>query len=180
MTPMVTGHLAKDPPPELGFLYNMDQTVMLLRIALEAVANVAGTPLDPMPPQRTRQGKGGTVAQQAAIRGLLGALADVHPTDPFERYRRDGAANIADYLGILIEQEAELMAQDRAEAAALLGTDIPDEEERDTALERLVAEAPPERDAALLRFFHRRVARRETLLGPAPELFVRRAMQGVR
>jgi hypothetical protein len=32
----------------------------------------------------------------------------------------------------------------------------------------------------LVRFFHRRVTRRETLLGPAPELFVRRAMQVVR
>jgi len=180
MTPMVTGHLAKDPTPELSFLYNMDQTVMLLRVALEAVATLVGAPLDPMPPPCERQGRGGTIARQAALKGLAGALADLHPANAFERYRYDGAIALTDYLGLLIEHEDGLIAQDRAEAAALLGTDIADEEERDAALEQLAAEAGPERDADLVRFFHRRVARRETLLGPKPELFVRRALQAVR
>jgi aminoglycoside phosphotransferase (APT) family kinase protein len=134
MTPMVTAHLLRDPPPELDFMYYVDQTLLLTRIPLEAVAELQGIALDPVPPQAVYTGEGGTGARRAALKGLLGALADVQPAPGYMRYRRDGAEKIAEYLGVLIEQEDVVVAQERAEAAALLGRDIAEEEARDRAL----------------------------------------------
>jgi hypothetical protein len=59
----------------------------------------------------------------------------------------------------------------------LLGRDLPDEQERDAALEAFALNAGPEHDRALVRLFHRRAARREALLGAEPKLFKRRAIQ---
>lgn len=177
MTPMVTAHLAKDPPPELAFIYNLDQTLLLTRIGLEAMAHAIGLDLPPPPPQLKASGKGGTIARNAAMRGLLGALQDVQPAPGYMRYRRDGAAEVAAYLGILDEHEDRVIAEERAEAAALLGRDIEGEAARDLALEAFAQAAGPELDNTLIRFFYHRSARRYSLLGPKLQLFVRREMQ---
>jgi hypothetical protein len=177
MTPMVTAHLAKDPPPELAFIYNLDQTVLLTRIGLEAMAHSIGLDMPPPPPQLAASGRGGTIARSAAMRGLLGALGDVQPEEGFMRYRRDGAAEVAAYLNILVEHEDRVIAEERAEAASLLGRDIAEEEAREFALEAFAQDAGPELDAALIRFFYHRAARRYSLLGPKHQLFVRREIQ---
>jgi aminoglycoside phosphotransferase (APT) family kinase protein len=177
MTPMVTLHLSQDPPPELDLAYNEDQTITLTRIPLEILAELIGVPLDPPPPPYTASGSGGSVAQHAALVALRGALADVSPNLAFEQYRCKCASEMTDYLEILIEHQGSVLAQDREEAARLLGRDIADEGERDTALEYLAMNAGSERDAELVRFFHRRIARREALLGPRPKLFPRRTIQ---
>ncbi len=177
MTPMVTAHLNKDPPPELNLPYNLDQSITLTRIPLEAIAQTLGVALDPMPAPFTHSGTGGSIARQAALKSIAGALADVRPDDAFQAYRHDSAKTLTDYLGILIEHEPEVLAAERAEVTALLGRDIPDEQERDAALEAFVLTAGPELDGALVRLFYRRAARREALLGPTPKLFKRRTMQ---
>jgi aminoglycoside phosphotransferase (APT) family kinase protein len=177
MTPMVTGHLSKDPPPELNLPYNLDQSITLTRVPLEAIAETIGAELDPVPPMQERSGSGGTIARQAAITSLFGALADLHPTEPFEAYRKDNAEALADYLGILIEHEARVQEEEREEAAHLLGRDLPEEEERDSALEQFAATAGPEQDHALVRLFHRRAARRQSLLGSRAKLFHHREIQ---
>ncbi len=177
MTPMVTGHLNKDPPPELNLRYNLDQAITLTRIPLEAIAETLGVALDPMPAPFTHTGTGGSVARQAALKGIAGALADVRPSGAFQLYRHDSAQTLADYLGILTEHEPRVLEEERAEAAALLGRDIPNEQERDAALEAFALAAGPEHDRALVRLLYRRAARREALLGSAPKLFKRRAIQ---
>jgi aminoglycoside phosphotransferase (APT) family kinase protein len=177
MTPMVTGHLNKDPTPELNLPYNLDQAITLTRIPLEAIAETIGAELDPVPPMKERTGTGGSIARQAALISLFGALADVRPANAFERYRRDSAETVADCLGILIEHEPGVLEEERAEAAALLGRDLPDEQERDAALEQLALTAGPEQDHALVRLFHRRAARRQSLLGARPKLFHHREIQ---
>jgi aminoglycoside phosphotransferase (APT) family kinase protein len=177
MTPMVTAHLNKDPPPELNLPYNLDQAITLTRIPLEAIAEMLGVSLDPVPTPPERSGAGGSTARQAAIKGIMGALADIHPAEPFQQYRRDSASTLVDYLGILIEHEPRVLEEERVEAAALLGRDLPDEQERDAALEEFALSAGPEHDRELVRLFYRRAARRESLLGPAPKLFKRRAIQ---
>jgi hypothetical protein len=70
-----------------------------------------------------------------------------------------------------------VLEEERAEAAALLGHDIRDEQERDAALEAFAVAAGPEHDRELVRLFYRRAARREALLGQTPKLFKRRAIQ---
>jgi aminoglycoside phosphotransferase (APT) family kinase protein len=177
MTPMVTAHLNKDPPLELNLPYNLDQAVTLTRIPLEAIAETLDVELDPMPAPFTRNGVGGSIARQAALKGIAGALADIRPDDAFQLYRRDTAKTLTDYLGILIECEPQVLEEDRAEAAGLLGRDIPDEQERDAALEAFVLAAGPDYDRALVHLFYRRAARREALLGVTPQLFKRRAIQ---
>ena len=177
MTPMVTAHLNTDPPPELNLPYNLDQSITLTRIPMEAIAEALGVALDPMPAPFTHTGAGGSVARQAALKSIAGALADIRPDDAFQLYRHDSAQTLADYLGILVEHEPAVLEEERAEATALLGRDIPDERERDAALEEFVLAAGPEHDRALVRLFHRRSARREALLGPAPKLFKRRDIQ---
>jgi len=177
MTPMVTAHLNNGPPPELNLPYNLDQAITLTRIPLEAIAEALGVALEPMPAPFTHTGSGGSIARQAALKSIIGALADVRPTDAFQLYRQDSAQTLADYLGILIEHEPQVLEEERAEASALLGRDIADERERDAALEEFVLAAGSEQDRALVRFFHRRTARREALLGPTPKLFKRRDIQ---
>ena len=177
MTPMVTAHLNKDPPPELNLPYNLDQAITLTRIPLEAIAETLGVVLDPIPVPLTHSGSGGSVARQAALKGLAGALADIRPNEAFQQYRRDSAETLIDYLAILIEHEPAVLEEERVEALALLGRDLPDEQERDAALEAFALAAGPEHDRELVRLFHRRASRREALLGPTPKLFKRRAIQ---
>jgi hypothetical protein len=177
MTPMVTAHLNKDPPPELNLPYNLDQAITLTRIPLEAIAETLGVALDPVPAAFTRSGQGGSIAQRAALKGIMGALADIHPADAFQQYRQGSVDTLVDYLGILIEHEPRVLEEERAEALALLGRDLPDEQERDAALEEFVLSAGSEHDRDLVRLFYRRAARREALLGPTLKLFKRRAIQ---
>jgi aminoglycoside phosphotransferase (APT) family kinase protein len=177
MTPMVTLHLSQDPPPELDLAYNDDQSITLTRIPLEILAELIGVTLDPAPPAYAASGRGGSVAQQAALAALRGALSDVHPRESFEQYRRGCASEMADYLEILIEHERDVLTQDRDEAARLLGRDIADPGERDAALEQFAMNAAPDADAELVKFFHRHITRREALLGPKPKLFPRRTIQ---
>jgi aminoglycoside phosphotransferase (APT) family kinase protein len=177
MTPMVTAHLNDEPPPELNLPYNLDQAITLTRIPMEAIAEALDVELEPMPAPIIRAGSGGSTARQAALKSIMGALADIRPADSFQLYRHDSAQTLANYLGILIEHEPAVLEEERTEAAALLGRDIPDERERNAALEAFVLAAGPEHDRALVRLFYRRSARREALLGPTPKLFKRRGIQ---
>ena len=58
---------------------------------------------------------------------------------------------------------AELEAEERDEAAALLGRRMRNRGATDAALEELVARAGPERDTELLHYFHRRIQREHEL-----------------
>jgi hypothetical protein len=176
---MVTLHLSQDPPPELDHGYNDDQTITLTRLPLQVMAELIGVPLDPMPPPFEITGRGGSVALQAALAALRGALADQHPVNDFERYRLKNANDMAEYLSLMIEHESGVLAQERDETARLIGRDIADEGERNAALERYVEGSGPDRDAALVKFFFNRAARREALLGPKPKLFPKRQPQKV-
>jgi hypothetical protein len=177
MTPMVTLHLSQDPPPELDHLYNDEQTIILTRVPLEAMAQILKVKLEPLPAPYMFTGRGGSVALQAALKALRGALADVQPTEAYMSYRRNCAGEVADYLGILVEQEMQVLALEREEAAGLLKRDIADEQARNAALEEFALAAGAERDEELLRFFYRRIGRREALMGDGKKFFVQRTIE---
>jgi hypothetical protein len=86
---------------------------------------------------------------------------------------------MAHWLAVLATYEPAILEAEKAEAAALLGRAIEDEIERDGALEAFALAADPSEDARLVRFFHRRVARRQALLGTGYKLFKRQHMQPV-
>jgi hypothetical protein len=82
---------------------------------------------------------------------------------PFQRYERLRALRTAQLLESAEGLAAELDAEERDEASALLGRPMRNWAATDAALEELVAASPPERDADLLRYFHRRIQREQEL-----------------
>jgi hypothetical protein len=84
------------------------------------------------------------------------------------RYQQDIIARAAVYLERADRFGAALEEEDLTEAAAILGRRPTSWQECDAALEKLVTEEPPkpERDAALVRLFHRRCLRNEWLMQP--------------
>jgi hypothetical protein len=82
---------------------------------------------------------------------------------PFQRYERLCALRTAQLLESADGLGAELDAEEREEAAALLGRSMRGGDATDAALEQLVAAAGPERDAELLHYFHRRIQREQAL-----------------
>ena len=61
---------------------------------------------------------------------------------------------------------ADLEADDLDDVEKLLGRRPATWQEADAELEALVLESGPERDAEFMRYFHRRLAREESLLDP--------------
>jgi len=86
---------------------------------------------------------------------------------------------MAHYLALLATVESTILDAEKAEVAALIGRVIDDETERDNALEQFVLNADAAVDAELVRFFHRRVARRQALLGAYYKVFKRQEIQEI-
>jgi aminoglycoside phosphotransferase (APT) family kinase protein len=176
MTPMSINALARDPTPELDLRMYLEFQYVATRVPLEAMAGLIGAELDAPPPLPDRPR---SASVSAALAAIAGALGDLPPATPIQGYRHGCAAEIADYLAVLATCEPAILAAERDEAAILLGRMIEDETEREAALERFALAADPSRDAELVRFFHRRVARRQALLGSNFKVFKRQVIQPI-
>ena len=88
-------------------------------------------------------------------------------------------SNRARYLREVDRLGPRLEAHALEDAAGLLGRRLESPAEADAALERLVAEAGPERDEALLAFFYRQCLREEAMLRPAMRELTDRALQPI-
>jgi hypothetical protein len=174
MTPMSISALARDPTPELDLRMYLEFLYVLTRIPLEAVASLTGTVLEPVPPLPDYPRSS---AVTAALAAMTGTLNDLPPTTPMQGYRHGCAVEMAQYLALLATAESAILEVEKAEAAVLLGQVIDDEANRDAALEQFVLRADPSLDAELVRFFHRRVARRQALLGSDYKIFKRQEIQ---
>jgi len=161
-TPMVVAHLVADPPPDLDLAQYLSWYLVYSRAPLEAIAHGMALALEPIAlpePEPTRH-----APAHGALEALLSGAA---PCGGFEAWRAGAALRLAQYLRRADRLGPALDALDRDEAARLLRRRPPSAEETDARLEELVLEAGPERDADLVRYFHRRVQRQEALLGPA-------------
>ena len=176
MTPMSISALARDPTPELDLRMYLEFLYVLSRIPLEAIARLTGTALEPVPPLPDCQPSS---AVAAALAAATGALDHLPPTTAIQGYRHGCAVEMAHYLALLATTEPAILEAEKGEVAALLGRVIEDETERDTALEQFVLKADPSMDAELVRFFRRRVARRQALLGTEYKIFKRQEMQAI-
>ena len=160
-TPLTTAHLVADPPPGLDYGLYLAWQIAWARASLDAVAETMDLELPPIRvPART------PTPRSAAARALVEMLrmpGEGGGETPFQRYERLRALRTAQLLQGAEGLAAELDAEEQDEAAALLGRRTRNWTARDAALEELVASAGPERDAELLRYFHRRIQREHEL-----------------
>lgn len=174
-TPMAVARLVADPPPGADLVQYLGWYLVFARAPMEVIARrlgVALAPVDVPAPEPTRHSPAHT-----ALLSLLDGEA--RPGD-YEAYRLDAARRVAGYL-----QRADLLgpaleAQDLDEVAAILGRRPASWAAADAALEALVLEAGPERDAELVHYFHRRMLRQEAILKPVMRELEHSALQPIR
>jgi len=161
----LAGVLAK-PGRDANYVQYLGWSVVYGRCGLEVLARTLGVPLDPpsLPgPEASRRG-----VAHAHLVDLLDP-DQVEGDDPAAReraYDLDRMQRIAVYLERADRFGAALEADDLADVAKLLGARPSSWQAADERLERFVLEAGPERDAELVRLFHRRLCREEFLLQP--------------
>jgi hypothetical protein len=129
------------------------------RLCLEVMAHVLGVELEPLElpaPEPTR-----ATPAHGALASLLEAGQD---RDPIRAFQIANARRLAVWTSRADLYGPALEAQDLDEVAALLGRRPATWSEADEALEKWVATAGPESDAALVRYFQRRFRRHEFLL----------------
>jgi aminoglycoside phosphotransferase (APT) family kinase protein len=158
-TPMSTAHVLARPPAEIDLVRYLVWYVQFSRVALEILASLLDVALEPIDDVAPTVGRFG-----AAPAMLASALDDLAPTEPLQQFRLDVARRTNELSRQLLERGPALDAQDLDEAASLLGRRPGSWQECDAALESFVASAGPGQDAALVRLFHRRAERWQTML----------------
>jgi hypothetical protein len=156
---MSVSHVLAAPPADIDLVRYLVWYVQFSRVALEIMADATGIELD-APPHYAAVGARFTEGFGA----LDAALLDLSPPDPQQQFRLDVARRVSAFLRRVAEIGPLIEADDRAEAAALLGTLPATTAECDAALEAFVAHADPSMDEALIRFFHRRMSRWQLLV----------------
>lgn len=161
VTPLAIAALVANPAKGVDLVQYLCWYWVYSRAAIEVIAHMQGTALaTPALPRAC------PTRFSPAHSALAATLQSRRDTDEFSAYQTDATGRIAEYLRRVDLYGAALEAADLDEATALLGERPADWLEADRALEALVAEAGPEHDAELVRFFHRRAVRQEFLLAP--------------
>lgn len=161
VTPMAVAHLVANPVPGMDLVQYLAWYLVWTRGPLEVIAGRLGIELPPPPGDALK------ARSQAAFHASLAA--------DFEAYRADTEARLATYRERQARMGPELEAEDLDDAAGLLGRPTANRQETDLALEAIVREATPDRDAALVGYLHRRTLRLESMLFP-----VMRELEGAR
>lgn len=162
LNPLSVAHQVTNPAPAANYVQYLGWYVCYGRCGLEVMAEMTGTELDPpsLPDERPSR-------RSAAIGQLIDLLDPEESGEDGEAaYERDRMQRTAVYLDRSDRYGPALEADDLDDAAELLGHRPSTWQEADAELEALVLESGPERDAEFMRFFHRRLAREESLLYP--------------
>ena len=151
--------LCEDPPVEIDYVQYKAWYVLCSRWSLDVLGRLVGARLDPVElPPSTPSIR--APAHRLMVRGL-------DPTsDSGSAYERSRLQRVAVYLERADRYGPALDAASLDELAAVLGQRPLSRRDADAELERLVLDAPPERDAELVRLFHRQLQREEFLLEP--------------
>jgi len=160
-TPMSVQAVVADPAPGTNLVQYLAWYLVYARLPLEVLAWRMGVELTPIEVPAERQTR-----HSPGCRALVSLLEDDPRSTASDRYRIDTAGRIAEYL-----RRADLLGstfeeQDLDEVAMILGRRPANWLEGDAALEALVHAAGPERNAELVRYFHRRILRQEVMLKP--------------
>ncbi len=151
--------LCEDPPVEIDYVQYKAWYVLCSRWSLDVLGRLVGARLDPVElPPSTPSIR--APAHRLMVRGL-------DPTsDSGAAYERSRLQRVAVYLERADRYGPALDAASLDELAAVLGQRPLSRRDADAELERLVLDAPPGRDAELVRLFHRQLQREEFLLEP--------------
>ncbi len=162
LNPLSVAHQVTNPVPAANYVQYLGWYVCYGRCGLEVMADMTGTELDSpsLPDERPSR-------RSAAIGQLVDLLDPKEAGDDGEAaYQLDRMQRTAVYLDRSDRYGAALEADDLDDVAKLLGHRPSSWQEADAELEALVFASGPERDAEFMRYFHRRLAREESLLYP--------------
>lgn len=147
-----SGALAQPTPGDPHDIYLLF-VLGLRRTLVLAMAEALGVAIaEPEPPAAS-----GYVPPLVAM--LRDAVAQMPAADEAARMKRATVANLVEYLDTTAIYGADADAATLREVGEILGYQPTDLPSVDAALEAFVLDAPPEQDAALLRFFYRETQR---------------------
>jgi hypothetical protein len=142
------------------------QVALIARRALEAMAEIEEVELDhnlSLPEART------TPVEDLAIRKLIFEINRIPTSEVFADWQRSTITGIPAFLSNAFHYGVWVQEQELDELEALLGYRPANTAEGDKALTEFVNKAGPERDAELIRLFHRRYLRHCLVIaGPNP------------
>jgi aminoglycoside phosphotransferase (APT) family kinase protein len=165
ITPLALAGVVQRLGPHMDHAEWIAQDVAYQRATAEALAEAIGVDLDPpsLPEPAPTPWAGLFDLLEADLR------EEQMPAqgDGFLRYRLGLDLRLLRILRNADSRGRELAAQDRDEMAALLGARPASVAEGQRALDALVAAAGPERDAELVRYFHRHALREQALVAGA-------------
>jgi hypothetical protein len=164
MTPFQWEHSVRHPAPGDSWLEYFTWLVGCGRWALEAIAQVVGAPLDaPDRPDRPDEGASPDY-WQASYRNLLSVLDEWPAVNDSASAAADRARAVTRFTEHVHAFGRELEEAAVREVSEILGARQPDLATAEAALEEFVLTASPDRDAELVRYFHRWTQRQQFLI----------------
>jgi hypothetical protein len=132
------------------------------RWALEAIAQVVGAPLEVL--GRPDEGPSSSSYWQASYRNLLSVLDEWPAVNDSASAAADRARSVTRFAEHVHAFGRELEEAAVLEVSEILGARQPDLATAESALEKFVLTASPDRDADLVRYFHRWTQRQQFLI----------------
>lgn len=164
-TPLGTASIIESPPRSIDYAEYLSWYVLYSRAMVECLAEASGIPLDPVPlpePHPTPR----AVASEVILKNLREEqLPGIK--DPYTAYRMSIAIRLVDYLRSADALGPATDALDLEDLGSLLGRRPENLSKGNAELLDLIHTAGPERDAELIRYFHRHLVRWENMLKPA-------------
>ncbi|MBK7949274.1 MAG: phosphotransferase [Deltaproteobacteria bacterium] len=182
VNPLSLASVVAKPGRDANYVQYLGWFVVYGRCGLEVMARFTGVPLEP--PRLPEAAPSRRAVAHAHLVDLLDPARAVGAIEDARSDARTGRSSVPDAaaeeraydfdrmhrLAVYLENSdrhgAALEADDLDDVGRILGTRPTTWQEADLLLERLVLEAGPERDAELIRYFHRRLVREESLLHP--------------
>jgi hypothetical protein len=168
-TPMAIAPIVANPDPSTDIIQYLGWYWVWSRACLEVMAATLGIELDPPTLPEPE------VSRFAGIHdALTQRLKNASDGEDFAAYETDAAYRTSEYLRRVERYGRELEQNDLDEVGKLLGRSFNHWTDADRELEQLIETVGAKRDEDLIRLFHRRTLRHESLLQP-----VLRELEGV-
>ena len=161
MTPFQWEDSVRNPAPGDSWLEYFTWIVGCGRWALEAIAQVVGTPLEVL--NRPDEASS-TSYWDASYKNLMSILDEWPQGSDFENFRADSARAVTRFAEHVHAFGRALETAAVEEISEIVGTRQSDLGAAEAALEGFVMTASPESDEALVRYFHRWTQRQQFLI----------------
>ena len=150
-----------EPPAGSDYMMNLRWCVETNLYAIEALAEILGIQLQPVPTPTARVPRSGPAQGH-----LITWLRNLQVDDPAQSHQVRSAFRLARHLARESEIGASIEADDLNELEDVLGTRPSDWLEGERDLETFLLTAGSQSDEEMVRLFHRRLSRQLLTLGP--------------